>query len=87
MRAVVSGRGYGHQHRRLREVLAPQVERGGTLCARCGNRILPGEAWDLGHDDVDRSRYSGPEHARCNRATSRHKAERAYRRARKSRVW
>jgi hypothetical protein len=38
-------------------------------CARCGERIEPGEPWDLGHDDVDRSRYTGPEHRRCNRST------------------
>ena len=27
-------------------------------------------AWDLGHDDYDRSIYRGPEHARCNRSAA-----------------
>ena len=42
------------------------------MCHRegCGRLIMPGEAWDLGHNDLDRSRYSGPEHSKCNRGTA-----------------
>jgi hypothetical protein len=42
-----------------------------VACAQCGGRILPGEPWNLGHDDANPSRYMGAEHRRCNRATSR----------------
>ena len=61
-------RGYGVGHRQRRRVLAPIVAKGLVDCARCGEPIEPGEPWDLGHDDFDRSRYLGPEHRRCNRA-------------------
>ena len=48
-------------------------------CARCGLWIAPeGQpcprcgkwdcGFDLGHDDLDRSRYNGAEHSCCNRA-------------------
>lgn len=73
-------RGYGAEHVRLRARWAREVKLGVVHCARgaaclergrpTGTLILPGEPWDLGHDDVDRSRYNGPEHRRCNRAVS-----------------
>ena len=71
-------RGYGGKHVALRRRWAPRVERGGVCCARCGYPIMPGSEWDLGHDDVDRSRWTGPEHAVCNRgAPSRRRGKRA----------
>ena len=44
------------------------VAAGIAKCARCGELIEPGAAWDLGHDDVYPELHSGPEHTRCNRA-------------------
>jgi hypothetical protein len=63
-------RGYGWPHQKLRKRYELFVGAGLVDCARCGQRIEPGEVWDLGHDDFDRSRYSGPEHRGCNRATA-----------------
>jgi hypothetical protein len=57
------------------------VELGQDDCWRCGKPILPGDLWDLGHDDFDRDRYRGPEHRRCNRAAAGRVA------VRRSRVW
>jgi hypothetical protein len=73
-------RGYGGRHQRIRRGLARWVASGQATCARCGRVIRPDEAWDLGHVDHDRSRYAGPEHAYCNRAT-------ANRPGRVSRAW
>src|SRR5438309_3700375 len=79
-KAKTAKRGYGTRHQRLRKAIAPTVAAGLANCARCGERIEPGELWDLGHDDHDRTVYTGPEHRRCNRAT-------AGRRVRRSRRW
>lgn len=68
-------RGYDAEHDRLRAEWKPHVEAGEVDCWRCGERIRPGEAWDLGHDDHDRTIYRGPEHAgRCNRAAAGRRA-------------
>lgn len=75
--------GYGAEHRRARAAWAPRVAAGHVVCARCGLLIAPGDPWDLGHDDADRSKYAGPEHRRCNRAT----AGRRHQVAAASRVW
>jgi hypothetical protein len=59
--------GYGGPHQRERRRWRPDVAAGQVDCARCGERILPGDDWDLGHVDGDKSAYAGPEHQRCNR--------------------
>lgn len=71
-----SDRGYGWPHQRERERWRPVVEAGDGVCARCGEPILPGSAWDLGHDDHDRSVYRGPEHRGCNRGAGGAKGNR-----------
>jgi hypothetical protein len=68
--AQTTANGYGWPHQRLREAWRPRVEAGQVDCARCGERIQPGDLWDLGHDDNDRSVYQGPEHQGCNRGAS-----------------
>ena len=78
-----SARGYGHEHRKRRKAWKERVEAGGVSCWRCGNPIPPGSPFDLGHDDVDRREYRGPEHPKCNRATSGRRATRM----RQSQAW
>jgi len=68
-RGTRQARGYDATHDTLRAHWLPLVAGGGVTCWRCGELIHPSEPWDLGHDDVDRTRYRGPEHAnRCNRS-------------------
>jgi hypothetical protein len=60
-------RGYGAAHEKQRRAWEPKVREGHVKCARCRQRIAPGTAWDLGHTD-DRTAWTGPEHATCNRS-------------------
>lgn len=73
-------RGYGARHQALRAEWAPKVAAGRVDCSaglcmveRDGGsrRIKRDDAWDLGHDENDRRRYAGPQHAACNRGQSR----------------
>lgn len=67
-RGTANARGYDQNHRRLRAKWAKKIRAGGVRCARCGHLIGRDTPFDLGHDDTDRSRYTGPEHPSCNRA-------------------
>ena len=80
-------RRYGSGHRALRAQWTPRVDAGMVKCTRCGTLIRRGEEWDLGHDDLDRNRYTGPEHASCNRATAAHRVEREGWLDPRSRIW
>lgn len=74
-RGTPEQRGYDATHRALRRHWSPRVATGNVPCWRCGELIEPGERWDLGHDDADRSKHRGPEHAsRCNRSAAGRKA-------------
>jgi hypothetical protein len=79
-RGSTKARGYGAKHKALRRRWALEVREGLVNCARCGDLIYPDDLWDLGHVDGDKSRYAGPEHRACNRATATHKAKRKRRR-------
>ena len=68
---------YGWRHQELRKRWVMRVARGDVACSRCGELISPYEHWDLGHDDFDRHKYTGPEHRRCNRAVVTHLKDRA----------
>ena len=72
--ASTTERGYGAAHKKLRAKTQLDVDAGIAYCWRCTKRIQPGTNWDLGHDDDDRTKYRGPEHVACNRATSTHKS-------------
>jgi hypothetical protein len=70
-RGTTTQRGYGVEHQKLRaRVKAELVDAGLAVCWRCGCRIHPDEPFDLGHRDGSRTEYAGPEHRKCNRATS-----------------
>jgi hypothetical protein len=65
-----TARGYGTDHQALRRQVRRQVDAGEAKCWRCGQRLDPAEPWDLGHDPIDRTKYRGPEHVKCNRSTN-----------------
>ena len=72
--ATTTERGYGAIHQAERAKWEPLVAKGGVMCARrgpncIGEPIGPDQAWDLGHQDGDRSKYNGPECIPCNRGT------------------
>lgn len=74
-KGTTSQRGYDHKHKKLRKQVEPQVLAGKAFCWRCGEKIQPTDAWDLGHDDEDRTKYRGPEHQGCNRATANRRTQ------------
>src|SRR5215207_9049873 len=62
---------YGRGHERLRREWARKVATGSVGCARCGEPILVGQPWDLGHVDGGGPRdYAGAEHRKCNRGAA-----------------
>ena len=73
MTGDTTARGYGWQHQSRRARWAPLVAAGQVCCMRCGQPIIPGTPWDLGHDDHDRTVTTGPDHRACNRAAAARK--------------
>jgi hypothetical protein len=64
-------RGYDADYDRARRRWAPKVAActvhcHAPVCIEHLRLILPGQAWDLGHDEQRKIR--GPEHASCNRS-------------------
>jgi hypothetical protein len=82
-RLTTAQRGYGKRHQELRAHWRPFVEAGRVDCTapvclveqdggtRRIRRYARPDEWDLGHDEKDRRKYSGPQHAPCNRGQSR----------------
>jgi hypothetical protein len=80
-KGTTSERGYGAKHRRLRADWQSRIDAGErVVCWRCDEAgephlILPGEPFDLGHDDLDRTKWRGPECPSGNRATAGRKLD------------
>jgi hypothetical protein len=55
IRASTARRGCDARHQRIRRELEPLVRAGLAVRARCREPIAAGEAWDLGHEDIDSS--------------------------------
>lgn len=59
-------------HKDLRAKYQRRMDNGERFnCWRpeCGKPIDP-TSWQLGHCDIDRTKYHGPEHGGCNQATA-----------------
>lgn len=63
-RGSPTARGYGTQHRALRDTYLPALPSGTVRCVTCG--VVLTDTLDLGHTD-DRRGYLGPQCPRCNR--------------------
>ncbi len=68
---ATTARGYGAKHQKERATWQPIVDAGmahchAVRCLKADRWIKPGTAWDLGHNE-DRTAWTGPEHASCNR--------------------
>ena len=62
---------YGAKHKALRAGWARKVAGGGGSLLAVWAADHSDEPFDLGHDDYNPFRWTGPEHRRCNRATSK----------------
>lgn len=74
MAGSTTERGYGAVHQAKRAEWAPKVATGTVMCARQGPKctgkpIKADQPWDFGHDDHDRTKWTGPECIPCNRGT------------------
>lgn len=65
---------YRYAHQQERKRWAAIVDAGQAWCWRCGTWLPPGCLWDLGHDDIDKTKYRGPECRKCNRGAPRRNA-------------
>ncbi len=65
-RGTTVQRGYGAEHRRMREAVKLVVLAGKATCWRCARPIAAFEPWDLGHRP-GRNGWAGPEHRVCSR--------------------
>ena len=67
-RGTASQRGYDIRHQAERARWVRYLAQGHTItCAKCGRPITSHDTWDLGHTQ-DRTTWTGPEHAHCNRS-------------------
>ena len=71
-----SARGYDAAHRAARQEWGVRIAQGGVRCIRlaCGQPILPGDLWDLGHPSWHNGYRYGPEHRKCNRGAPTRRA-------------